>query len=58
MTDRMAALETLAQHDRPERTEALNDFYTRYANDPLIIDKWLALQAAIPDRQRLIACAR
>ena len=49
MTDRMAALETLAQHDRPERTEALNDFYTRYANDPLIIDKWLALQAAIPE---------
>ena len=49
MTDRMAALETLAQHDRPERTEALNDFYIRYANDPLIIDKWLALQAAIPE---------
>ncbi len=49
MTDRMAALETLAQHDRPERTEALDDFYTRYANDPLIIDKWLALQAAIPE---------
>jgi aminopeptidase N len=49
MTDRMAALETLAQHDRPERTEALNNFYTRYSNDPLIIDKWLALQAAIPE---------
>jgi len=49
MTDRMAALETLAQHDRPERTEALDDFYARYADDPLIIDKWLALQAAIPE---------
>ena len=49
MTDRMAALETLAQHDRPERTAALEDFYKRYANDPLIIDKWLALQAAIPE---------
>ncbi len=49
MTDRMAALETLAQHDRPERAAALDDFYERYADDPLIIDKWLALQAAIPE---------
>jgi aminopeptidase N len=49
MTDRMAALETLAQQDRPERAQALDDFYTRYADDPLIIDKWLSLQAAIPE---------
>ncbi len=49
MTDRMAAVETLALHDRPERAAALDDFYKRYADDPLIIDKWLALQAAIPE---------
>jgi len=49
MTDRMAALETLALHDRPERAAALDDFYRRYADDPLIIDKWLSLQAAIPE---------
>ena len=49
MTDRMAALEILALYDRPERAQALEDFYTRYADDPLIIDKWLALQAAIPE---------
>jgi len=49
MTDRMAALETLTQHDRAERAQALDDFYARYADDPLIIDKWLALQAAIPE---------
>jgi aminopeptidase N len=53
MTDRMAALETLAQHDRPERSQAFNDFYQRYAADPLIIDKWLALQAAIPEAATL-----
>jgi aminopeptidase N len=53
MTDRMAALEILAQHDRPERTQALEDFYARYADDPLIIDKWLALQAAIPEAATL-----
>jgi aminopeptidase N len=49
MTDRMAALETLALLDRPERAAALEDFYKRYADDPLIIDKWLSLQAAIPE---------
>jgi aminopeptidase N len=49
MTDRIAALETLSQHDRTERAQALEDFRARYADDPLIIDKWLALQAAIPE---------
>jgi aminopeptidase N len=53
MTDRMAALDTLSRHDRPERAAALDDFYKRYADDPLIIDKWLALQAAIPERGTL-----
>jgi aminopeptidase N len=49
MTDRMAALDTLSLHDRPERAAALDDFYRRYADDPLIIDKWLAIQATIPE---------
>jgi aminopeptidase N len=49
MTARMAALETLSQHDRRERAHALDDFYRRYADDPLIIDKWLSLQAVIPE---------
>ena len=49
MTDRMAALDTLSRHDRPERAAAFEDFYQRHADDPLIIDKWLALQAAIPE---------
>ena len=42
-----------AMHDRAGRTEALDDFYKRYADDPLIIDKWLALQAAIPEPETL-----
>jgi len=53
MTDRMAALETLTQHNRPECAAALDDFYKRHADDPLIIDKWLALQAAIPESATL-----
>ena len=53
MTDRMAALSTLAMHDVPQRQVALDDFYGRYSADPLIIDKWLALQAAIPETRTL-----
>jgi aminopeptidase N len=49
MTDRMAALEIIALHDLPERAQTLDEFYARYADDPLVIDKWLALQAAIPE---------
>ncbi len=53
MTDRIGALSTLALYDVPERAEALDDFYRRYASDPLIIDKWLTLQAAIPEETTL-----
>jgi aminopeptidase N len=53
MTDRMAALGTLSQHDGPARTEALQDFYERYQTDPLIIDKWLGLQAMIAEEGTL-----
>jgi aminopeptidase N len=49
MTDRLAALMTLSLRDVPQRAHALTDFYTRYGDDPLIVDKWLSLQAAIPE---------
>ena len=49
MTDRMAALGTLSHHDVAERRTAFDDFYERYKDDPLIIDKWFALQAMTPD---------
>ncbi len=49
MTDRMAALTTLSLHPVPQRDVALGDFYRRYCGDALIVDKWLALQAAIPE---------
>jgi len=53
MTDRMAALGTLSLHAVPEREAALADFYHRYASDALVIDKWLSLQAAIPQGDTL-----
>jgi aminopeptidase N len=53
MTDRMAALTTLSLHDRQERATALAEFYGRYEGDALVIDKWFALQAAIPEPKTL-----
>lgn len=53
MTDRMAALATLSQHQVPERDAALADFYKRYASDALIIDKWFSLQAMTPRAETL-----
>ena len=53
MTDRMAALASLSQHDVPQRTAALERFYTRFESDALVIDKWLGLQAAIPEAATL-----
>jgi aminopeptidase N len=49
MTDRMAALSSLALHDVSERATALEDFAKRYSDDPLILDKWFALQAIIAE---------
>jgi aminopeptidase N len=53
MTDRVAALATLTQHDVPQRSVAFDDFYQRYQNDPLIVDKWFSLQAMAPDASTL-----
>jgi aminopeptidase N len=53
MTDRMAALATLSLHDVPQRKQALDDFYKRYASDALIVDKWFSLQATIPQPDTL-----
>ncbi len=45
MTDRMAAMGTLANSDCAERLPVLDAFYDRYKADPLVIDKWFATQA-------------
>ena len=53
MTDRLAALATLSLRDVPERDQAFDAFYTRFQSDALVIDKWLSLQAAIPEAATL-----
>ena len=46
MTDKIAALAALVQHDIAARDEALAEYYRQWAGDPLVLDKWFALQAS------------
>ena len=48
MTDRVAALAALNRLAAPERQQALVSFRNRYAAYPLVLDKWLALEATAP----------
>ncbi|MCA3187514.1 MULTISPECIES: aminopeptidase N [unclassified Cupriavidus] len=44
MTDRFAALSALVNSFAPGREHALADFYERFEDDALVIDKWFSLQ--------------
>ena len=44
MTDRFAALSALVNSFAPGREHALTDFYERFEDDALVIDKWFSLQ--------------
>ncbi len=46
MTDTMAALTALANRDFEERQSMLDRFYRKWSAEPLVVDKWLAVQAA------------
>ncbi|MGZ9712131.1 aminopeptidase N [Glaciimonas sp. GNP009] len=45
MTDRFAALLALTNSSAPGKIAALSQFYTDFAQEALVIDKWFALQA-------------
>jgi aminopeptidase N len=53
MTDRAAALTILAHRHagKVEASKALAAFEERYSADPLVLDKWFQIQAAIPGPQ-------
>ncbi len=53
MADRLGALATIAMKPDSAREHALEAFGRRYAMEPLILDKWFALQAQIPERETL-----
>ncbi len=59
MTDTIAALALLADRDGPEVDAALDDFYRRWQEDALVLDKWFSVQAVssrpdVLDRVRVL----
>ena len=53
MTDRYAALSALAETDHPLRQQVLEDFYYRFREDGLVVNKWFRLQASVPRAETL-----
>ncbi|HTR14856.1 MAG TPA: aminopeptidase N [Roseiarcus sp.] len=53
MTERLGALSVIAFNPSSARDHTLDAFGRRYAMEPLILDKWFALQAQIPERETL-----
>lgn len=51
MSDRFAALHALVSVNAPQAKNALTDFYQRFVEDALVIDKWFSLQAARPPQE-------
>ncbi len=45
MTDAMAALTAFANCDCVERRPALDSFYAKWKDEPLVVDKWLGVEA-------------
>ena len=45
MTDMVAGLAALSRMDSPRADAAFAHFYDRFAKDPLVLDKWMGLQA-------------
>ena len=48
MTDQMAALVAIVHNNHPAKEACLAQFYAQWQNEPLVIDKWFALQASSP----------
>jgi aminopeptidase N len=48
MTDMIAGLGGLTRMESPLRDAAFTHFYDRFKNDPLVLDKWMSLQAGSP----------
>jgi aminopeptidase N len=48
MTDMIAGLAALTRMESPLRDKAFTHFHDRFRNDPLVLDKWMSLQAGAP----------
>jgi aminopeptidase N len=50
MTDMLGAVEALAAVHAELAQPAIERLYTSFRRDPLVLDKWFALQARVPER--------
>jgi aminopeptidase N len=50
MTDKIGAVSALVSAGHSLAANALARFYAQYQHEPLVVDKWFALQAGQPDR--------
>lgn len=48
MTDMIAGLAALTRMESPLRDNAFTHFHDRFKSDPLVLDKWMGLQAGSP----------
>ncbi|HEY1837822.1 MAG TPA: aminopeptidase N [Rhizomicrobium sp.] len=48
MTDSIAGLAALSRMESRKKTAAFAHFHDRFKHDPLVLDKWMALQAGSP----------
>jgi aminopeptidase N len=55
LTDRVAAVRLLAHARASEANAVLDRFFEQYRDDPLVLDKWFAVQATVPGGDTLEA---
>lgn len=48
MTDQIAALANIVNHPHPAKQDCLAEFYQKWQQEALVIDKWFAIQASSP----------
>lgn len=53
MTDRLSAFKAMIAYENPYKQDCINDFYNRFKNDLLVLDKWLAAQALVDHENTL-----
>jgi len=60
MTDAISAFSSLLNIECDERNDVIDDFYNKWKHDPLVIDKWFAIQSrcslpnTLPEIKRLL----
>ncbi|HEX4635876.1 MAG TPA: aminopeptidase N [Rhizomicrobium sp.] len=55
MTDMIAGLAALTRMESPLRDSAFTHFHDRFRGDPLVLDKWMGLQAGSPLPETVVA---